>query len=510
MAEINNVSLGHAADEKPGAALLKRGDLALEDGDFTAAEAFYEQALNSEPENAYAYFGKLMAQLKVRKKSELAAREFPFDGNLNYQKALRFADEGLKKELEGYIETINGRIETARKEEIYNEALVEMSANTESGYRSAAKTFQTIPGWKDADALAAQCMEKAEECRAKEAADRLEAERIAEQRRVAAEKSAKKRKKIAAVVTPIVVVSIAFLIVLTKVIIPNGKYNSAVDLYNAGKYDEAIAAFQALNGYKDSTEQIAKCETAVKDEQYNAALDLYNAGKYNEAITAFQVLNGYKDSAEKAAEILFSKQKAALTDVSVGSTIKFGSYEQDNNTSNGKEEIEWIVLAKEDDKVLVISKYALDCQQYNTSQTDVTWATCSLRTWLNGTFYYAAFGTDHQKLIISSTVTADKNPSYSTSPGGNTTDKVFLLSITEVKKYFGSNSARQCQGTAYCYAQGANKADSGFCWWWLRSPGSYSNVAALVDCDGFVSYRGKYVDRGNVAVRPALWINLGS
>ncbi len=46
--------------------------------------------------------------------------------------------------------------------------------------------------------------------------------------------------------------------------------------------------------------------------------------------------------------------------VEVGDVIYFGSYEQDNNLSNGKEEIEWIVLAKENRKALLISKYALD------------------------------------------------------------------------------------------------------------------------------------------------------
>ena len=57
----------------------------------------------------------------------------------------------------------------------------------------------------------------------------------------------------------------------------------------------------------------------------------------------------------------------------VGDIITFGSYEQDNNTLNGKENIEWLVLAKEDDRILVTSKYALDCQQYNTEYTGVTW-----------------------------------------------------------------------------------------------------------------------------------------
>ena len=282
------------------------------------------------------------------------------------------------------------------------------------------------------------------------------------------------------------------------------KYNKANKLYEEGKYDEAITAFKALDGYKDSEAQITKCETAIN---YNAAVELYNTGKYEEAYKAFDSLN-YRDSSEKAAECLFLKQKAGLTNVTVGSTIKFGFYEQDNNTSNGKEEIEWKVLAVEGNKALVISQYALDCQKYNSTYTDTTWEKCSLRTWLNGTFYNAAFGADHQEMIISSTVSADKNPSYGTSPGNSTTDKVFLLSIPEVNKYFSSDSACQCQGTEECYAQGAYEGSNGNCWWWLRSPGDHSYYAAVVGYDGSVIDYGNTVSNDNDAVRPALWIDL--
>ncbi|MDO4177429.1 MAG: DUF6273 domain-containing protein, partial [Bacillota bacterium] len=181
------------------------------------------------------------------------------------------------------------------------------------------------------------------------------------------------------------------------------------------------------------------------------------------------------------------------------------------DTTNGKEDIEWLILAKEDNKILVISKYALDCQQYNTSFTRVTWETCSLRKWLNGTFINNAFSSGEQSMILTTTVTADKNPSYSTSPGNNTTDKVFLLSIAEVNQYFSSDSARQCQGcqgTAYCYTQGAYKGSNENCWWWLRSPGSNSDYAARVLSLGSVDGSGDDTDHEDGAVRPALWINL--
>ena len=197
--------------------------------------------------------------------------------------------------------------------------------------------------------------------------------------------------------------------------------------------------------------------------------------------------------------------------VSVGDIITFGRYEQDNNIINGKEDIEWIVLAKEDNRILIISKYALDCRPYNTSYTGVTWETCTLRKWLNNNFINSAFTADEKAMIPTVTVSADKNPNYSTNPGNATQDQVFLLSITEANKYFSSDSARQCKATEYAVAGGAYvNSDNGNCWWWLRSPGCYQYDAADVRTDGFVNENGYFVYIDFYAVRPALWIDLNS
>ena len=119
-------------------------------------------------------------------------------------------------------------------------------------------------------------------------------------------------------------------------------------------------------------------------------------------------------------------------------------------------------------------------------------------------------------MIRSTTVTADKNPKFSTSPGNNTTDKVFLLSVTEAIKYFSTDETRRCVPTDYVIAQGAEISDSNktggkaTCVWWLRSPGCLSNEnAAIGYSNGSVSYidagiRVNYVD---VSVRPAMWIS---
>ena len=312
-------------------------------------------------------------------------------------------------------------------------------------------------------------------------------------------------------------------------------YAEGLELQAAGKLDAAVTAFTEAVDYEDASNRIQEIQ---KEVRYQEAVDLLETGNYevaysllqeigdNDAIAsskydramlliesgdyepAYLLLNGlnYKDSANISSSI----KHIIISKAQVGSYVYFGTYEQDNNTSNGKENIEWLVLAKDENKALLISKYALDCQQYNTFNTPVTWETCSIRRWLNITFISAAFSLEEQNSIISSVITDNKNPSYGTSPGNKTTDKVFLLSMTEANKYFSSDRTRQCMGTEYCYVQGAVKGDNDNCKWWLRSPGNASYCAASVNTDGSVSFSGYSVVFNYIAVRPAFWINFES
>ncbi len=199
------------------------------------------------------------------------------------------------------------------------------------------------------------------------------------------------------------------------------------------------------------------------------------------------------------------------TSVQIGDYITFGKYEQDNDTSNGKEDIEWLVLDKEGDRVFVISKYALDCKPYNVEKADVTWETCTLRIWLNDEFFNEAFTSSEMSQIPTVTVTAGANPRYNTNPGNDTQDKIFLLSIDEANEYFDSDAERECQYTDYVMAQGARvKYDN--CFWWLRSPGYYQNDAAYVYSNGriysYIDSNGYSVVYSSHSVRPAMWIEL--
>ena len=536
--------------------LLERAFMFLEDGDWGEANEYCEKVLDQDPKNARAYLGKLMAECRACRMEDLQNCEQPFDGSGNYNKILRFADPKLIETLKGYIAHINERNENARLTGIYDSAVSAMNeANSENGYKAAAEIFKTVPGFKDADFLVEKCLDNAETCRKdalynsarsqmnqntissyesairmldsipgwkdadeqintcqlkikelklederKAEAERLERERKEEEHRIAVEKRKKKAKKVFAIGTPIVCACIAFVLVLITVIIPKQKYNQAMELISSGDYDSAYALLEEIGD-----------NATIASSKYDRAIKCIDSGDYK---TACMLLDGlsYRDSAEK----LKSAKQEQIKNAKVGDIVYFGTYEQDNDTSNGKENIEWRVLAKENSRVLVISDKALDCQPYNSSYTEeVTWENCSLRKWLNGTFLNKAFSTEEQAQIQNTTVSADNNPQYSTNPGNATTDKVFLLSINEVEKYFNSDEARKCAPTAYAKAQGASTSDTcktpsgaATCWWWLRSPGDDQSSAAYVYFGGDVFELGNYVYSVLTAVRPAMWITI--
>lgn len=321
----------------------------------------------------------------------------------------------------------------------------------------------------------------------------------------------KRNKKIVFISIPLVSVILAFAIVINAIIVPNLKYRSALSLMNEGKYTEALELFEILNGFKDSENKINACNTLIIEVKYNEAIALMNDAKYTEAAVMFEVLGEYKDSSEKANAARVMEIKASWSDIKVGDFISFGMYEQDNNGINGKETIDWRVLDIQDGKALIISKYALNCQKYHESYESVTWEICELRSWLNGSFFDAAFSTIEKAIIPTVTVSADKNPVYSTNPGYSTQDKVFLLSIQEATKYFSSSEYRRCKPTAYAVANGVIKnSASGNCSWWLRSPGHNKDYCAAVvsrNTSG-VSVSGIAVNSESIAIRPAIWIDI--
>lgn len=388
------------------------------------------------------------------------------------------------------IESEQSQRAAAAKEATYQSAL----ALEQSGdYAGAIRLYQSIKGYKDSTARIQLCQTAILDGKYDAALALMNEGKYSEA--IEAFKAIKTHRDSAEKITE------------CEIAILDGKYDAALALMDAGKYSEAIEAFTAIKTHRDSAEKIKECETAILDGKYDAAVALMDAGKYSEAYDAFVALNVHKDSAEQANSISDKAKAEKLAKATVGSYVIFGTYEQDNNTANGKEDIDWLVLDKENNRLLVISRYALARKNYHESYSDVTWKSCALRTWLNKDFLNEAFTHSEQAMIPTVTVRDDKNPSWS-SPG--TQDKVFLLSSVEADRYFATDSTRQCKPTAFANASvNGSVSDWRTCWWRLRTPGNRKYSVALVGPDGSISNSGGSIISAD-ATRPALWIDLAS
>lgn len=569
------------------APLLRRAYLFLEDGNWQEADEYCERVLDLDPECAEAYVGKLMAELKVRKRDKLADCREPFESLNNCQKAIRFGDKRLIEEIEGYVRHIYERNENERlttlyneatdimkrartqsafkdaaatfrlasgfkdadelavicddkaslafKEELYNSALNRMKGKTVDGYEQAIGYFKQLSGWKDSEAQIAICENEIAEIEAKAKAEQEESRRRAEENRIKAEK---RRKKIISISIPIVAVCVVFCIVLIVVIIPLQKLNQYVDLLNTHKSPEAAALWGEIkdsnivqgNLHRKAKEMIdeerydtaylllteAGDEEAIEANKYDRALKFIGSGNYYNAYNLLKDLN-YTDSKSKADEISGPYLQEAIKKAEEGESVFFGSYEQDNNPDNGKEKIEWIVLKKEDNSALLISKNILECLSYNTKDsTDTTWENSFLRYWLNDDFYNEVFSTNQQKMISLSDVPGQRNPKSGKSGGNGTKDHVFLLSIPEVRKYldkyYGKSQANVCKLTesaAASLTQAHYKNNDDYTWpWWTRTPGRDLSRAAFIRRTGEIDYDGAAVTHNYEGVRPAMWIDI--
>lgn len=227
-----------------------------------------------------------------------------------------------------------------------------------------------------------------------------------------------------------------------------------------------------------------------------------------------------------------------------------GDYNWNNNYTTYHyfkyEPIKWRVLSVDGNDALLLADVALDDQKYNLNYTSVTWATSSIRSWLNGygasvnepktdysykNFLNAAFSSEEKNTIKTTNIINDDNIRYGTAGGNTTSDKVFLLSESEVyhtdtaskygftKNYYIYDEARRSRCSTYAHAMGTGRFDptseshkkyDGNIWWWLRSPGDDSYDAAEVNEYGWVIRDGYGVHDGYASVRPALHLNLSS
>lgn len=184
------------------------------------------------------------------------------------------------------------------------------------------------------------------------------------------------------------------------------------------------------------------------------------------------------------------------------------------------EPIQWRVLSNTNGELFVMAEKILASRAYNQVETDITWETCNMRSWLNNEFYYEAFNATDRAKIKTSTVLNENSPWYGTNGGNNTNDKLFLLSYGEARNpaysfssSTGKDMTRVAQGTDYARSQGLYVTTNSFYYessrWWLRSPSFNPYDAGLVGYDGEIYSDSNYdaVSYTCWGVRPALKIN---
>lgn len=216
-----------------------------------------------------------------------------------------------------------------------------------------------------------------------------------------------------------------------------------------------------------------------------------------------------KDKEETTSKAESSSQKKDNNpDYKIGETIEFGNYPQEEDGT--EKPIEWIVMKKEGNQVLLLSKYVLDAKPYNEEVEEVTWETSDIRKWLNNEFYTTAFNKAEKAKIQTSLIKNEDNSEYGTSGGNDTEDKVFLLSEKEAETLFSNDKKRIAKATEYAEESGVYGNEEKAAWWWLRSPGHWSDGAAVVNRNGWVYRDGDYVSSSVDGVRPALHLNLQS
>ena len=226
---------------------------------------------------------------------------------------------------------------------------------------------------------------------------------------------------------------------------------------------------------------------------------------------------GPKGTADDKNELVENVSDYVTTpeNAQVGDYITFGSYEQDNDTTNGKEDIQWLVLEKQEDKILVLSKYALDYVYFSEENKNyelpqqvknVSWENSTVRKWLNNEFVRESFSAEEANRIPTVTVSVNANDEYYLDEGEDTKDRLFLLSVDEALEYFPTDEERICLATEYIKGNVAivgNQTDSNAMWGLRTRKKGNIYVSVLWNGDFYNNSVGDIV-----IVRPAMWINL--
>ncbi len=572
MAEVNN---GTNIDT-----LLKRVFMFLEDGDWQKADEYCERVLDIDPECGKAYFGKFMAFYKIENVEKInnGYWKAPFQEMQYFNKAYKYADEDLKKQLDIFIADREQYQNSQEKK--YQQALELMNQNTKESLDQAQQMFVDLAYWNDSSNLADECFFKVltgEYIGGKNDPTKVNTTTVINEVTEPVEEVKDnevqfgkypqgKNGEVKPIIWKILDITKEYVFVISKYALDcmafhegrnleswedcdmrswlNGKfYNEAFSNSEKEKIIKTKVADGAssrntytldhvsLLNYSEAKEYFRSNEDRkCKPTLYAQAHGGYTGGKDHDS--AWYWLRNFSTySCDPCCDIVnptgeincsgpdvkttspycvrpimwisidaFSKEKIEIAKKAMNKTsvylddniadIKAGKINEVEFGQYQGKPINWEVVDKKGDKVLLFSKKVLCEEKMNYSHEELPWRDCSLRKWLNERFIKEAFTEKEAKRIASTILLPDKNPNYSGSKGTLSKDKIFLLSIQEVKKYFKADIQRE--------------EDKTFA---LRTKGYYGSAFCFASYDGTINYDGK-ADDTYFGIRPAMWITL--
>ena len=219
-----------------------------------------------------ALFAALSQRVKSAEAAEAAAKA---ELQERYARHLQKADQQAEKLYSDGL---------ARREKDYGR-LLQIGKNSEDPEElaGAAASFAALGDYKDSKDLAEHCRKRAEDERAKLAAEaeRQKALKIREQKA-----QQEKLKRVGIIAAAAVAIVIALVLLVTEWVIPGSRYAAAEALLAEGKYMDASHAFAALEGFSDSEEMVRAI----------SGIDLLNSERYDDAVIRM-LENGVKVTA---------------------------------------------------------------------------------------------------------------------------------------------------------------------------------------------------------------------
>lgn len=412
------VSISGIANEK---SILKRMFIFLEDKDWNNADIYADKVLDINPQNSYAYIGKLMLSLKISKFENLQNSSKTFDKNGNYIKAIRFGDKKLIDALQKYNDVIKSRLEQERKERIYQSALNDAkTANNYVLYEAVSKKFATLGDYKDANKYSEKYKAIAYNEREKQ----------------------KHKNKVKKVLILVFVIFIIFIILLSTLIIPSINYKKANSLLNSGNYSEAYNLYRKNKYFSNSTNKA--------DSILSAHFEVAHIGDTISFGNFFQTNTKTKEPIEW---IVYNIENSKLYLISKN-----------------------IIYADE------FNKSSNNIFDISDKDESLKWDKSSIRKWLNKDFFNNSFNEKEKKKITEvKNITnnkADLKDTYKKEYEITTYDKIFLLSENEYMKY--KSIITIPQGTNYATERFLYEKHA--CeYWFLRSRNSeYPEYISIV------------------------------